>query len=140
MSKVFYAVFDTNVLVSALMSKRKDSPTVELLDLVLDGCIVLLYNEEIIAEYADVLHRSKFGFDKSRIDNVMDLVRTGLNVERTSTDKDFPDPDDRVFYEVSLSKDDTYMVTGNQRHFPQEPKVVSPAEMLSIINAASSFQ
>ena len=49
--KIFYAVFDTNVLVSSLMSKRKDSPTVALLDYVLDGQIVLLYSEEIVAEY-----------------------------------------------------------------------------------------
>lgn len=34
--KNFYAVFDTNVLVSALMSRRKDSPTVALLDFVLE--------------------------------------------------------------------------------------------------------
>ena len=46
--RTFYAVFDTNVLVSALMSKRADSPTVLLLDYVLDGRIVLLYNEDII--------------------------------------------------------------------------------------------
>lgn len=32
--KRFYAVFDTNVLVSSLMSKRIDSPTVVLLDYV----------------------------------------------------------------------------------------------------------
>lgn len=49
--KTFYAVFDTNVLVSALMSKHADSPTVLLLDYVLDGRIVLLYNEDIINEY-----------------------------------------------------------------------------------------
>lgn len=134
MSKMFYAVFDTNVLVSALMSKRKDSPTVELLDLVLNGSIVLLYNEEIIAEYTDVLHRNKFSFDEERINNVMALVRMGLNMERTVSDEMFPDPDDRVFYEVSLSKDDAYMVTGNQRHFPKVPKVVSPTEMMAIIN------
>ena len=51
MTKPFYAVFDTNVLVSALMSRRADSPTVALLDYVVDGRIVLLYNEEILNEY-----------------------------------------------------------------------------------------
>jgi predicted nucleic acid-binding protein len=47
MTKTFYAVFDTNVLVSALMTRRVDSPTVALLDYVVDGRIVLLFNEEI---------------------------------------------------------------------------------------------
>ncbi len=45
----------------------------------------------------------------------------------------FPDPDDRVFYEVALSKDGSYVVTGNQRHFPKTPIVVSPTEMMKII-------
>lgn len=48
--KKFYAVFDTNVLVSALMSVRQDSPTVRLLDYVLDEHILLLYNDEILRE------------------------------------------------------------------------------------------
>lgn len=136
MSTIYYAVFDTNVIVSALMSKRKSSPTVKLLDFVLSGTIILLYNEAIIAEYTDVLHRSKFHFDTEQINSVMNLVRLGLNSERIKSEEKFPDSDDRVFYEVSLSKDDAYMVTGNQRHFPKVPKVVSPAEMLAIINAS----
>ena len=65
MTKTFYAVFDTNVLVSALMSRRADSPTVVLLDYVLDGRIVLLFNEEILSKYNEVLHRTKFGFRTS---------------------------------------------------------------------------
>mgnify|MGYP002624493008 CR=1 FL=1 len=133
MTKPFYAVFDTNVLVSALMSSRQDSPTVALLDYVLDGHIVLLYNDEIIAEYEEVLHRSKFSFADERIQAVLDLVKTGLNLTPTTSNEVFPDPDDRVFYEVALSRDGSYIVTGNQRHFPKTPIVVSPAEMLKIV-------
>ena len=44
------------------MSTRTDSPTVRLLDYVIDERIVLLYNDEILSEYDDVLHRSKFNF------------------------------------------------------------------------------
>lgn len=133
MTKPFYAVFDTNVLVSALMSSRQDSPTVALLDYVLDGHIVLLYNDEIIAEYEEVLHRGKFSFADERIQAVLDLVKTGLNLTPTTSNEVFPDPDDRVFYEVALSRDGSYVVTGNQRHFPKTPIVVSPAEMLKIV-------
>lgn len=134
MMKVFYVVFDTNVLVSALMSRRTDSPTVLLLDYVLDGRIVLLYNEEILNEYTEVLHRDKFDFSEEEIEAVMSLVRLGMSLERVSSDEIFPDPDDRVFYEVALSKDGAFVVTGNQRHFPQNPIVVSPAEMIRIID------
>ena len=38
-----------------------------------------------------------------------------------------------VFYEVALSKEDAYLVTGNKKHFPQKPIVVTPAEMLEIL-------
>ena len=30
--------------------------------------------------------------------------------------------------------DETFLVTGNQKHFPQHPKVVTPAEMLRILD------
>ena len=65
--ETIYAVFDTNVLVSALMTTRQDSPTVLLLDYVLDGRIMLLYNDEILNEYEEVLHRDKFGFSDERV-------------------------------------------------------------------------
>ena len=45
----------------------------------------------------------------------------------------FPDPKDAVFYEVALSKEDSYLVTGNTKHFPTSPIVVTPAEMLEIL-------
>lgn len=140
MMKVFYVVFDTNVLVSALMSRRTDSPTVLLLDYVLDGRIVLLYNEEILNEYTEVLHRDKFDFSEEKIEAVMSLVRLGMSLERVSSDEFFPDPDDRVFYEVALSKDGAFVVTGNQRHFPQNPIVVSPAEIIRIIDGIDEGQ
>ena len=133
MTAKFYAVFDTNVLVSALMSRRTDSPTVILLDYVLDGRIVLLFNDDILSEYNEVLHRSRFDFNDERIQAVIDLVKTGIHLEPTESSEVFPDPDDRVFYEVALSKDGAYMVTGNLRHFPKAPIVVTPAEMIKIV-------
>lgn len=131
--KTIYAVFDTNVLVSALMSKREESPTVLLLNHVLDGNIVLVYNEEIVSEYQEVLYRDKFGFSDERIKTVLEVVRTGLCLGRTPSDEVFPDLDDAVFYEVALSKEGAFLVTGNLRHFPKSPIVVTPAEMIRIL-------
>lgn len=128
-----YAVFDTNVLISALLSKREDSPTVLLLNHVLDGRIVLVYNEEIVSEYQEVLHRDKFGFSDERIKTVLEVVRTGLCLGRTPSNEVFPDQDDAVFYEVALSKEGTFLITGNLRHFPKSPIVVTPAEMIRIL-------
>lgn len=58
-------------------------------------------------------------------------------MERTKvTDEVFPDPKDIVFYEVAMSAEDSFLVTGNLKHFPKKPFVVSPAEMMEIIHAA----
>ena len=135
MKNAYYAVFDTNVLVSALLTKREDSPVVILLNYVLDGRIILLYNEAIIQEYEEVLRRGHFAFPDERIQELIDLVKTGLHLEPTESRETFVDPDDKVFYEVALSKEDGYVVTGNIKHFPKTPIVVTPAEMLQIIQA-----
>ena len=55
-----YAVIDTNVLVSALLAKRADSPTVEVVAKLFDGSVTPVLSEEILEEYSDVLHRDKF--------------------------------------------------------------------------------
>lgn len=43
------------------------------------------------------------------------------------------DEDDRVFYEIALSEENSFLVTGNLKHFPHSPKVVTAAEMMEIL-------
>ena len=131
--KQYYAVFDTNVLVSALLSRNTQSPTVLLLDLVINKTIIPLYNEEILREYNDVLSRTRFAFPPTRVNSILAVFRNGIAVDRSQVDWDFPDKDDVVFYEVAMSIDEAYLITGNTRHFPSVRKVVTPAEMLQII-------
>ncbi|MBO7464581.1 MAG: putative toxin-antitoxin system toxin component, PIN family [Bacteroidales bacterium] len=131
--KRYYAVIDTNVVVSALLSKNIQSPTVVLLNLIVDGKIIPVYNEEILDEYRDVLIRKKFQFDAEKIEAALNAIRAGVCVERTVSDWHFPDEDDAVFYEVAMSVEDAYLVTGNIRHFPKVSKVVTPAEMIKIV-------
>ena len=64
---VYYAVIDTNVFISALLSKRADAATVRVLDAMFGGKIVPLYHGDILAEYDEVLHRSKFHFKEETI-------------------------------------------------------------------------
>ena len=49
-------------------------------------------------------------------------------------DVDMPDEDDRVFYEVSLSEEDSFLVTGNLKHFPKTPKVITATQMMEILD------
>ena len=72
------------------------------------------------------------------IRNALDRILTnGVRGERILSDETFPDPKDVVFYEVALSKENAYLVTGNTKHFPKTPIVVTPAEMLEILHAQS---
>lgn len=131
---MIYAVFDTNVFVSALLTHKTDAATIRVVDAMTLGRITPLYNDEIIAEYNDVMHRSKFPFAPEAADGIVNIVkRRGLCVGRTETDEHFVDATDMVFYEIALSKEGSYLITGNTRHFPKKPIVVTPAEMLEIL-------
>lgn len=131
---MIYAVIDTNVFVSALLSRHPDSATVQVVNALLKHGICPLYNQEIIVEYKDVLHRDKFRFPIEAIDYIINAVQDyGISAERVISSEIFPDPKDIVFYEVALSKDDAYLVTGNIKHFPKTPIVVTPVEMLEIL-------
>ncbi|MBO4316018.1 MAG: putative toxin-antitoxin system toxin component, PIN family [Prevotella sp.] len=131
---MIYAVIDTNVLVSALFTNNIEAATVKVLEAMLHGRIIPLYNEEIFDEYEDVLNRSKFHFSKALVDQYLEIIyERGILCERVLSSEYFPDPKDVVFYEVALSKDDSYLVTGNIKHFPKSPIVVTPAEMMQIL-------
>ena len=133
----YYAVIDTNVLVSSLLTARADSPTVKVMQAISDGALIPLYNEEIMKEYDEVLHRKKFPFTEKRIRPVLASIRAfGLAVNPSPTNAVLPDMDDLVFYEVVMEKrDDAYLVTGNLRHFPPRHFIVTPAEMMALIES-----
>lgn len=130
-----FAVIDTNVIVAALRTKHEDSATALVLDAIVEKRVVPLYAPEIIDEYRDVLGRPKFGFDPVKVEKVIRLFTSvGERIEPTDSEAVMPDEDDRIFYEVTLSKEDAKLVTGNARHFPKSERVVTPAEFLEILN------
>ena len=117
----YYAVIDTNVLISALLSKKEDSATIKVLDAVFEGKIIPLYHQDILAEYDEVLHREKFHLQEKVIQTVLEAVRQyGVEVFPQPTGAVLIDMDDPVFYEVAMEKreDNAYLVTGNQKHYP----------------------
>ena len=61
------------------------------------------------------------------------ILDRGVLSYRITSDSLFVDAADTVFYEVALSKAGAYLVTGNTKHFPTQPLVVTPAEMLQIM-------
>ena len=124
-------------LPTALLSKRADAATVRVIDAMFDGRIVPLYHEDILAEYDEVLHRSKFHFKEETIQLVINAVKQyGVEVFPQPTGEILIDMDDLIFYEVAMEKrdDDAYLVTGNQKHYPIRDFIVTPAEMMEMID------
>lgn len=129
-----HAVIDTNVLVSSMLTKNKKAATARLVDALIDEKFCPVYNSDIIDEYKEVLGREEFGFDKDIVEELIDFVKSnGVYANRTPADEPVIDPKDIAFYEVALTKKGAYLVTGNLKHFPQKPIVVTPAEMIKIL-------
>lgn len=132
----YFAVIDTNVIVSAML--KGDSMPAMVLKEVLLGNINMLAYEEILNEYLEVLSRKKFHFPiNAVIDLVNELKKQAIYVDATPSGEYMPDPDDAVFYEIVMEarKDvDAYLVTGNLKHLPEKPYIVTPKEMIEILN------
>ena len=130
-----YAVIDTNVFVSALITHNSNASTARVLENLLLHRMIPLYNDDIIKEYDEVLHRAKFKLSEEQISTVIEHVKeNGIDSSRFPYAGEMPDEDDRVFYEVCLSKEDSFLVTGNLKHFPKEPQVITAAEMMEILD------
>ena len=132
-----YVVIDTNVLVSALITRNENSPTVQILRFLANGNIVPVYSEDIVKEYNEVLRRDKFKLPEIIIINLLkDIMDNGLKItELAEVTETMPDPKDIVFYAVTLSAQDkdAFLVTGNGKHFPEKPFVVTPSELVEIL-------
>ena len=134
---ICYAVIDTNVLVSALLSSKDDTATVQVVSKIISGEIIPVYSNLIIREYRNVLTRRKFGFSGRTIDYLLSAIeKYGLLVDPVPSGIILPDMKDLPFYEVVIEKrdDGAYLVTGNIKHFPKVPFVVTPRELLDILN------
>lgn len=121
-------------LVSVMLSRTPEAATVKLFEAIQKRDITMLYNHEILKEYSEVLLRPKFNLPADRVMEVLAFIaEEGIPSSRVHSEEFFPDPKDIVFYEVALSKEDAFLVTGNLKHFPKTPIVVTPAEMMEIL-------
>ena len=131
----YYAVIDTNVVVSSML-KNQSIPG-QIIDLVTRGTIVPLVNEEILNEYLEVITRNKFNFNSAVINGTMNIIKSkAIYLQKEQTLEDFIDKDDIVFFEIVMSARstmDAYLITGNMKHYPIRSYIVTPTQMLEII-------
>ena len=133
----YYVIIDTSVLVSAMLARQPDSATVLLIEKMLVGNLTPVYSKKILQEYCQVLSRPKFKFPQDKISVMLFAIQKyGVCFEPTPTGVILPDMKDLPFYEVVLETQEnhTYLVTGNLKHFPSVPFIVTARQMLDIIN------
>lgn len=101
------------------------------------GSLIPALSGPILSEYVEVLHRKKFPFQEEDIRILLDgLNRRCVFLDPAAFPENLPDPKDAPFYAVTMEarqNGDTYLVTGNIKHFPLKPFVVTPREMLTIL-------
>lgn len=128
---MIYAVIDTNVLVSALITHNPEAATAKVVRHLLERDFIPMYDEDIIAEYADVLHRTKFPILSETADALIShIIENGVEASRINFEEPMPDEDDRVFLKVALSMEDSFLVTGNQKHYPTSARIITPSQFL----------
>ena len=110
----YLAVIDTNVIISAMLNFSS-----------VPGQIVL---ESLTGKITPLLND---------IDILIEGIRKrGVHVDATPLGEYLLDPKDAVFYEIvmeSRKTSNSYLVTGNLKHFPVKPFIITPREMLNLI-------
>ena len=130
-----FAVLDTNVLVSAMLNWTSVPGAV--VREAINGNLTPVLHDKILAEYEEVLRRKKFPFLEEDIQALLKrLKERGVFWAPALIDEELPDKKDIIFYAVTMEArqdEDAYLVTGNIKHFPVRPYIVTPREMLSIL-------
>jgi len=125
-------VIDTNVLVSGLLSET--GPPGQIVGLLFHGDLQPIFSAAILAEYRDVLARSKFGFDRTECELLLGVIKgVGFQVEPLPWPVQLPDTDDEA-YLAAAEATNAPLITGNLRHYPKRGRrsvtVLSPAEFI----------
>ncbi|MDG6898104.1 MAG: putative toxin-antitoxin system toxin component, PIN family [Nitrososphaerota archaeon] len=134
-------VLDTNVLVSAFVSKR--GPSANILDTIstLEE-ITLVLSEEILEEFGDVMAREevreRFGYTTAEIKGFTGAIRSVAEiVNMKSNFKVVEDPKDDIVLNAAYDGKAAYIVSGD-RHLQDVKKfrgirIVSPREFMTTI-------
>jgi len=138
-------VLDTNVLISAIIS-CKGSPA-KILGLWRKGAFELVFSEETLQEFIDVMSRPKLlritGINEDELNTLVSYLRYSSIVVDSSEDIAIAieDPDDAKFISCAVRAGAKYIVSGDHHLLDIEKcegtAIVTPAEFLRTF---ASFQ
>ena len=113
-------VIDTNILVSALLGEEQ-----------------LCVSDAGFAEYGDVIRLPHLKRPPDVIEGTLRSIRKqGHRVKPGVRVDECSDPDDNIFLECAQAGEADYLVTGNQRHFPErwkKTKVTGARELIELL-------
>ncbi|MDE2662994.1 MAG: putative toxin-antitoxin system toxin component, PIN family [Gemmatimonadota bacterium] len=111
-------VVDTNVVVSALITSDATSPTAIILDAMLDGGLLYLMSEDLIAEYAAVLRRPalvrRHGLNDRDIDQLLTELTANAIWCEPAAGGAAPDAGDDHLWALLASHSGSRLVTGDR--------------------------
>ena len=128
-------VLDTNVVVSAFLSPTGKPAAI--LQLILRHDLDICFDTAILAEYEQVLIRSKFAgkIHQPSIERFFELVSDfGIKIISGISQISLPDETDRKFYDAAKTAN-AYLITGNKKHYPDEPFIKDPAEFIALLSS-----
>jgi putative PIN family toxin of toxin-antitoxin system len=137
-------IVDTNVVVAGLITAQADSPTVQLLDAMLDGRLIYLLSADLLREYRTVMLRPKLarmhGLNETEIDALLtDITANALWRDPPADDlHQAPDPRDSHLWALLACDPSAVLVTGDlllQENPRPGVSVISPAQWASDFRA-----
>ncbi|HVE50934.1 MAG TPA: putative toxin-antitoxin system toxin component, PIN family [Casimicrobiaceae bacterium] len=112
------AVVDTNVVVAGLLTSDPNSPTAKVLDGMCRGAFPFLLSAALLAEYREVLLRTKIrslhGLNEREIDSLLTVLAANGIVREPETRPGAPDINDEHVWSLIQSREGCVLVTGDQ--------------------------
>ena len=110
---MFNVTLDTNILVSAFISKGKEYRILRLVKL---GKIKLSLSLEILKEFKEVISRPKFGFSQEQINKATKELLSISEILITSSKLEIvkEDPDDNKILECALDGKSDFIISGDR--------------------------
>ncbi len=133
------AVIDTNVVVSGLLTANADAPAARILDAMVAGTIRFALSADLVAEYRQVLLRSRVrrlhGLSERQIDEVLtEIVQAALVLEAMGRTGRTTRSGDAHVRALVVARPDLVLVTGDRalaRSLAKHAAVLSPAEFVA---------
>ena len=136
-----FAIVDTNVVVSGLLTRDARSPTAQVLDGMLRGLFRFLLSAELLAEYRTVLLRPKIraihGLSPEQVDKLLAAIAANATIREpeVNTASNSPRGDEHLWHLAALHAGTT-LVTGDRALMDaphQRTPVLTPRRFLALI-------